>query len=270
MPDKVTRPGFFTRLAGYWREGRLFPRFIGGKVLRRIGISRKPPKKKKIARRIPVLTTLFARMRFGLGVTPLSVLSAADRGKPIHRYYLECFFEEFSQDIRGHCLEFLNNQYTGRYGKDGVQRLDILHKEGSGTSTQATIIADLLGPHDVPADTFDCIICTQTLHIVEDPLRFLEELKRLLKPGGVLLLGVPHIANIQPWWHELWRFTPEGMQFLSGRVFGAENVTLRSYGNSLAAAGELRGLCAEEFTRGELAPRDDRFAMEVCVRAVRH
>ncbi len=245
-------------------------RFLAGKVLRRVGIGRKTPKKrKKVARRIPILTTIFARIRFGFQVAPLSVLSAADRGKPIHRYYLERFFEEFAQDIRGHCLEFLNNQYTGCYGKDRVQRLDILHKEGSGTSTQATIIADLLAPHSIPADTFDCIICTQTLHIVEDPQRFLAELYALLKPGGVLLLGVPHIANIQPWWHELWRFTPEGMQFLATKIFGAENIIIRSYGNSLAAAGELRGLCAEEFTRRELDPQDDRFAMEVCLRGVK-
>jgi peptidoglycan/xylan/chitin deacetylase (PgdA/CDA1 family)/SAM-dependent methyltransferase len=251
------------------REERRSFRNLAGRILRRIGLDPNPSKKKKKkVWRIPVLTSLYARMRFGLGGPPLSVLSGADRGSAIHRYYLERFFEEFAGDIHGHCLEFLNNQYTGRYGKDRVQRLDILHKEGSGTSKNATIIADLLAPHNVPAGTFDCIICTQTLHIVEDPLRFLEELKRLLKPEGVLLLGAPQSSTLQPWWHELWRFTSEGLQFLAARVFGAENIVIRSYGNSIAAAGELRGLCAEDFSKFELDPRDDRFAMEICLRAI--
>jgi len=250
------------------REQRSFFRILAGKILHRIGINRKSQKKKKTIRRVPILTAVVARFRFAFGIAPISVLSGGDRGKPIHRYFLDRFFEEFAEDIRGDCLEFLNDQYTTRYGKQRVQRVDILHKEGSGKSSHATIIADLLEPHDVPPASFDCIICTHTLHIVEDPLRFLVELKRLLKPGGTLLLGIPNSSTIQPWWHELWRFTPEGLHYLSARVFGEENTVIRSYGNSITAAGELRGLCAEDFFRAELDFRDDRFAMEVCLRAV--
>ena len=98
---------------------------------------------------------------------------------------------------------------------------------------------------------------------------FMDELRRLLAPGGVLLLGVPHVAGIQPWWHELWRFTPEGLAWLGARSFGAGNVTLRSYGNTLTAAGAMRGLIAAEFSSRELGLHDDRFAVEVCLRAVK-
>ncbi len=229
----------------------------------------RPARHSKYPRRIPGLTTLAARMRLGLGLQPLSVVSGSDRGKSIHRYYLDRFMQEFAADIRGRCLEFQNDQYTSRFGGMRVTHLDILHKEGSGTTKQATIVADLLAPNDLPSNAYQAVICTHTLHIVEDPQRFLNELRRLLAPGGVLLLGVPHVAGIQPWWHELWRFTPEGLRLLAERSFGAGNVTLRSYGNTLTAAGAMRGLIAAEFTARELGLHDDRFAVEVCLRAVK-
>jgi SAM-dependent methyltransferase len=233
-----------------------------------VGLLR-PARRSKYPRRIPGLTSLVARLRLGLGTQPLSVVSGSDRGQSIHRYYLDLFMREFAADIGGRCLEFQNDQYASRFGGTRVTHLDILHKEGSGTSKQATIVADLLAPNDLPSNAFQVIICTHTLHIVEDPARFMDELRRLLAPGGVLLLGVPHVAGIQPWWHELWRFTPEGLRRLAERSFGAGNVTLRSYGNTLTAAGAMRGLIAAEFTARELDLHDDRFAVEVCLRAVK-
>jgi hypothetical protein len=46
-------------------------------------------------------------------------------------------------------------------------------------------------------------------------------------------------------------------------------VSVQGYGNSLTAAGEIRGLVAEEFTREEIDHQDERFPVEVCGRAVR-
>jgi hypothetical protein len=94
-------------------------------------------------------------------------------------------------------------------------------------------------------------------------------MRRILKPGGVLLAAVPMTDMIEPWWHELWRFTPEGFEGLVGGAFGKENVQLRAYGNSLIAAAAMRGLTAEEFSRRELDAFDGRFAIEVCARAIK-
>ena len=91
----------------------------------------------------------------------------------------------------------------------------------------------------------------------------------MLKPGGTLLVAVPHISMCGPRSHEIWRFTPEGLSTVLGTSFGGENVTVRAYGNSLTAAGELRGLVADEFTENELNHQDPRFAVEVCARATK-
>ena len=91
----------------------------------------------------------------------------------------------------------------------------------------------------------------------------------MLKPGGTLLVAVPHISMCGRRFHEIWRFTPEGLSTVLGTSFGSENVTVRAYGNSLTAAGELRGLVAHEFTENELNHQDPRFAVEVCARATK-
>ena len=206
-----------------------------------------------------------ARIRLTVGVDPLSQLWGFDRGLPIHRYYLEQFLREFARDIRGHCLEFQNPGYTFRFGGSAVEKLDILHIDN--TNPIATIVADLTQPNDVPSNVFDCIICTHVLHVISELDKAVSEIYRILKPGGVLLVSVPHISMCDPGFHEIWRFTPEGLCLVLAKAFGTGNVSVRAYGNSLTAAGEIRGLVAHEFSKATLDYHDPRFAVEVCARA---
>lgn len=209
-----------------------------------------------------------ARSRLAYGIEPLSYLWGVDRGHSLLRYYLETqFLPEFAADIQGHCLEFQENSYTSWFGGDRVTKLDILHHEPGNPN--ATLIGDLTQPNDLPSNTFDCIICTYVLHVIPHVDRAIADLHRLLKAGGVLLIAVPHISMCDPDSGELWRFTPEGIRFLTTTVFAAADVTIRAYGNSLTAAGNIRGLVVEEFTQAELAQHDPRFASTICVRAVK-
>ena len=180
-----------------------------------------------------------SRLRLAFGVNPLSEKYGFDRGQPIHRYYLRIFLKKFEDDIQGHCLEFQGDDYTSRYGRERVKDLDILHKEEG--NPKATIIADLLKPNQIPSNQFDCIICIFVLHIVFELDKFVSELYRILKPGGVLLVAVPHVAICLPAYHEFWLFTPEGLNTILSRIFGAENVTVEAYGNSLSTVVDFRG-----------------------------
>jgi SAM-dependent methyltransferase len=223
---------------------------------------------RQVLTQLNIVTAPYARVRFAAGVQPLSYLWGYDRGLEIARFYLEkLFLHEFSSDIRGHCLEFNDARYTSCFGGDQVTRLDILHKEEG--NPDATIVADLTQPNDIPSNLFDCIICTHVLHVIFEPGQAVSELYRILKPGGVLLVAVPHISMYGPDWHECWRFTPEGLYLMLAKSFGGENITIRAYGNSLTAAGEIRGLAAHEFTKNELNSHDQRFAVEVCARALK-
>lgn len=207
------------------------------------------------------------RIRFAVKIAPLSEQWGYDRGVPVLRYYTEAFLREYMADIRGHCLEFQEDTYTSRFGGSHLERIDILHHDHS--NPKATLVADLTQPNTLAGDQFDCIICTFVLHVIFNVEDALIELHRLLKTGGTLLIAAPHISMRDPQAGELWRFTPEGLRRLLANIFGPDNVTIRSYGNALTAAGNVRGLAADEFTQHELHVHDDRFASVVCARAVK-
>jgi ubiquinone/menaquinone biosynthesis C-methylase UbiE len=146
-----------------------------------------------------------------------------------------------------------------------VEKLDILHIDDS--NPRATLVADLIKPNDLPSSRFDCIICTHVLHAIADLDRAIAELYRILKSGGVLLVAVPQVSMCDPRYQELWRFTAEGLALILSKAFGKENVIVEAYGNSLTAAGEIRGMVAHEFSEATLNYHDPRFAVEVCARA---
>ena len=62
------------------------------------------------------------------------------------------------------------------------------------------------------AEQFDLVICAQVLSYVDDPIRAVAEMHRVLKPGGSLFLSVP--ANCPQFHDERWRFLREGIENL--------------------------------------------------------
>ena len=229
--------------------------------------SYKVPLKINLKRYLNMFGIVKTRIRFTWKPQALSNKWGFDRGQPIHRYYLEQFLKEVSPEILGHCLEFQEDSYTTRFGGPSVTKLDILHLDNSRPNV--TIVADLTKSNDIPDNQFNCIICTHVLHIIFELEKAISELFRILKPGGVLLVAVPHISMSGENTHELWRFTPEGLKRILAKAFGANSVSVKAYGNSLTSAGELRGLVTSEFTKKELEFQDPRFAVEVCARAVK-
>lgn len=206
------------------------------------------------------------RLRLFIRVQPLSD-SWGQRGAVIHRYYLEEFLRQNASSIHGRCLEFQEDSYTTKFGKDKVQMVDIINREAD--RTESTIIADLTAKNDIPSNQFDCIICTYVLHIIYDTEKVVSEMYRILKPGGTLLVSVPDITINYPIYPELWRFTSEGLGALLAKHFRDKNVSVSGYGNSLTAAGELRGLALSDFSESELAYHDPRYSLVVCARAVK-
>ena len=168
-------------------------------------------------------------------------------------------------------LEVSEDAYTVQFGGNRVSRSDILHADES--NPRATLTADLAEANDLPSDTFDCFICTQTLTYIYDVKRAVATIHRILKPGGVLLATVPGITQMSPYdrdrWGEYWRFTAQSLGRLLGESFGNENVAVEAYGNVLASTAFLQGLCVDDLRREELDHRDQRYQMLVAGRAVK-
>jgi SAM-dependent methyltransferase len=164
-------------------------------------------------------------------------------------------------------LEFHDSGYVRRYGGQRPSRIDVL--DLSDENPHATIVADLTKPNDIPSDMFDCIVCVHVLHLVYEADILTRELHRLLAPGGALLVAVPGTSMIDPNWTEFRRWTALGVQTLLGQFFRSSNICVEPYGNSLAAAAEMRGLAADEIAPWELNAKDDLFQVEVCGLAVK-
>ncbi|MDZ4874403.1 MAG: hypothetical protein CLLPBCKN_003799 [Chroococcidiopsis cubana SAG 39.79] len=199
-----------------------------------------------------------------VGVQPLAE-NWCERGDSAHRVYLDWYLQKFTADIKGHCLEFQDDTYTSRF-RDRITKLDVLNKD---YIPNATIVADLTQPNDLPSNTYDCIICTYVLHIIAEPEKIVSEMHRILKPGGVLLIAVPNITINYPAYPEYWRFTARGLHYILAKSFLAEQIDIQTYGNSLVAAGELRGMVAYDFAKAKLEYNDPRFPLIVCARAVK-
>lgn len=201
-------------------------------------------------------------------LSPLSTDWGFDRGLPVDRYYIERFLGTHSADIRGRVLEVAEDTYSGRFGGSKLQRQDIL---SLAPSNAATIIGDLAEPGVLPASAFDCIVLTQTLHLIFDLRAAVEQLHRALRPGGVLLLTVPGITPVDRggWkenWH--WSLTNASLARLLSGPFDREKIELSVYGNLYAATAFLHGAAVEELNRRKLDAADPAYPVTVAARAI--
>jgi SAM-dependent methyltransferase len=203
---------------------------------------------------------------------PISDNHGWDRGLPIDRYYIEAFLAEHAGDIRGHVLEAGDDRYTRQFGGTHVSVSDVL---GIAPDLEpATIVADLASAEDIPADTFDCVLLTQTIQMIYDVRAAVHNVHRILKPNGVALITTHGISRISrregvDRWGEYWHFTTQSARRLFGEVFPNQDITISSYGNVLSAVAFLEGLAAEDLEASKLDHHDPRFEVLIAVRAVK-
>lgn len=211
-------------------------------------------------------------------LTPLSRRFGFDRGTPVDRWYIEDFLSRHAArqqyalgDIRGRILEVGGSEYSRKFGDPAEGHLDVLHVDVS--NAEATIVGDLESGSGVPEGVFDCIICTQTLHVLYDIRSAVEHLHAALRPGGVVLATFPGITpRCTPdadLWGDYWRLTSLSARRLFEERFPAQHVRVEAYGNLRTAVAFLRGMTAEELSRAELDLRDRDYEVLIAVRAAK-
>jgi hypothetical protein len=201
--------------------------------------------------------------------TPLSPVWGSDRGLCIDRYYIESFLERHADDIRGDVLEVHDSIYTRRYGGPRVHRADVIDIDPANPN--ATVVADLRHAWSLPPASYDCIILSQTLHVIYEMTAVAAECRRLLKGGGVLLATFPCVSRVDDESGldgDFWRLSVRAARELFERAFPPANLTVRCHGNLLVSVGFLYGLAAHELTAAELGHTDPRYPLDVTLRAV--
>ena len=210
------------------------------------------------------------RVRLGdFGSTaPVSMDFGFDRGLPIDRYYIEGFLQRHALDVRGSVLEVGDDQYSRRFGASRVTQQHVLDIDP--TNIRATIIGDLTKPSVLPTNAYDCIILTQALQFFFDLETAIMNLRAALRPGGILLLTVPGISQIdrggaREMWY--WSFTRSSIVKLFSTHFDSNELEVTVDGNVFAAVSLLHGLAVAEVESSKLDFFDEAYPVIVSLRA---
>ena len=132
--------------------------------------------------------------------------------------------------------------FSDRMGE--LEKCDAVYDIGGGAQPQERarfkkyVLVDVNAAYkpDVVADiqtlpfadgSLEAVYCAEVLEHVKDPRKAASELKRVLKPGGKLLLTVPFIWPYHaapPLYLDYWRFTADGLRELFGGFSSLELV----------------------------------------------
>lgn len=195
---------------------------------------------------------------------PLSRKFGFDRGTPIDRYYIEKFLADNKAKIKGRCLEIGDNRYTKKYGASKVKISDILDIDKK--NKKANIHANLKNLKSLKSNLYDCIILTHVLGMIDDYEAAVRECKRILKPGGTILVTTSCFSPTYDINANFFRFTVASARYVFGKYF-KKNLVVKSYGNVLAGQYFWVGLAQEELTKKELEFNDPHFPCIVAIKA---
>jgi len=93
----------------------------------------------------------------------------------------------------------------------------------------------------VESQSFDCVFSSEVFEHVFEPDSTLEEVHRVLKPGGLFLLSVPFVWNEHEVPYDYARYTAFGFPYLLEK-HGFEILELRRSGNFIRVIAQLRAL----------------------------
>ena len=88
------------------------------------------------------------------------------------------------------------------------------------------------------SESFDSVLCTQVLEHVADPWRVVEEIRRVLRPGGRVVLSAPQAWRLHEEPFDYYRYTRYGLEHMLVRA-GLRPVDFQSQGGAWRLAGQV-------------------------------
>lgn len=151
-------------------------------------------------------------------------------GKSIGRVLFQEKVRENKKYVFGHVLDVAggNSTYLNYFPK-GVT-VEKTNREG-----HSDVVLDFNKPFPYQDNTFDTVLCFNALYIADDPEFTLNEMMRVLRPGGRALLSTMLIVSEIPEPHDYERWTKEGFEKLFKRN-GYTEFEVQRYGNRFSAA----------------------------------
>jgi SAM-dependent methyltransferase len=216
-----------------------------------------------------VMRTIRPRHKYisSLTTKPISTRYGFDRGTPVDRLYIERFLEIYRDNVKGACLEIVDDSYILKYGGTKVTKKDVLD---IFIREKTTINGDLRNLKGVIADnSYDTIIITQTFNVIDDYESAIKECQRILKPGGMLLVTLP---TISPAWNlkiNMWRFNIKSAEYVFKKYFEDKNVVVTGLGNKSAVECFWLGMSLQDMTENEINRNDPKFPLIIGIMATK-
>ncbi len=150
------------------------------------------------------------------------------------RIQLDKDLEEARGYMKGITLDVGGGRERGTYKlSEGINRVVI----DINAAHRPHILADVRSI-PVKSHSADCVRCTELLEHVEYPEDVVEEISRVLKPGGALVLSVPFIANVHADPQDFQRFTDVKLRSMLARA-GLEVIKLKKQGLYFSVLGDM-------------------------------
>jgi ubiquinone/menaquinone biosynthesis C-methylase UbiE len=156
--------------------------------------------------------------------------------KDIATWHVDAFVKKVARDFpagatvldagAGEC------RYKKYFGHCRYQALDTRVGDSTWDYSKIDVIAPL---DDMPfeAASIDGVLCTEVLEHVEDPLRCLTEMHRVLKPDGKLCLTVPFFHHEHQTPYDFFRYTSFGLRALLNKAgFDQDRVVIQGFGGT--------------------------------------
>jgi len=100
------------------------------------------------------------------------------------------------------------------------------------------------------SESFDTVVLSAVLQYCGDPRRVIDEVRKVLRPGGLLVIDAPFLQPYCPDGSDLWRFTADGLRKLCESYF-----TIIELNTSIALRPALGLICQSAATQ-----RSNRYA----------
>lgn len=157
-------------------------------------------------------------------------------GKTIGRILFNWQVKERCKDIKGNIIDLAcgNNPSYYRFLPAGLKILktDYINKETTN------LVVDLNKKLSFYDNEFDIALVFNAVYIFEDPIATLAEIKRIIKPGGKIILSSP-FSNIEtPEPKDFRRLTFEGLE-TSFKSVGFHKIEIHRYGERFSSAVNL-------------------------------
>lgn len=164
-----------------------------------------------------------------------TLVSQVFRGNTIFRSLFHQKVYEHREAVSGTVVDIAGSRAAEYYQYLSPDlRVQTLNIKGEGVDVKA----DFNQPLPLAGASVDTALLFNALYIADDPPALFAECKRILKPGGRMLISSPYISNEMRDPHDYQRFTSEGLERLV-RGSGMRIESIEPFGERFSAAAYL-------------------------------